>query len=481
MSENLDYLRQIWTPRVYLAILAVVLAAFIPEIAYTTFSHDYFYTTYLTYDAYSADGRYLAEVVRLLSFGFLPPNLLMMLGLACMVGCGLVFCRLLAVTHWAPIIIACCLFATFPMMFEVWSYTAIRFTVPLAALLAMLALGVPSLPIGAILICAALATYQSAIYLAVVAAFYVTAYRTAKGEPAFRDFAFPRAAMVVAGLLLYGSLYFVLNRYYVEGSRIAGFVRIVANLGQFIATAKIILQATIELYGRGVFLFPTIAKYAFLILTAILIGTLAKGRSAVGIVLVLTAPLCIFGAAWIMSPPTQMLSDRILFSFVGIYTGTFLIAWLLTSGRVRSFVAMLGALLVAIFVLQANNWHQFMDLRNRADMETTEEIASRIKELPGYRAGMPITVLGTMQDKNYLPFRLFNPYGSRQIVGNTMMASMYSQEWASTRALMFFFPLDNFPSPEVVKSARTASGDMPVWPAPGSVAERNQMIIVKLK
>lgn len=477
---ELEYLRAIWTPRAYLTVFAILLAAYIPEIGYTTFSNDYFYTTYLTYNAYGADGRYLGEFLRLLSFGFLPPNLLLILGLTCMAGCGVVLCRLLNVTHWTPVVITCCLFATFPMMFELWSYAATRLTVPLAALLAMLALAVPSLLIGAMLICAALATYQSAVYLAVVVTFYVTAYRITKGERAFRTFAIPRAVMVLAGLALYLVVYFVCTVFFhIGGRRLAGFVHVVTNPTEFMTVAKVLLQATIELLTKGIFLFPAVAKYVLLAIAAILVCALALRRSLTGIVLVCAAPLCVFGAAWVISPPKEMLFDRILFSFVGVYAGTFLIAWLLTSGRMRALVSALGLFLVAIFVLQANNWHQFMEMRNRADMDMTQAIAVRIRDLPEYRPGMTITVIGTTQDSSYLPYRLFDT--SRGFVGNTMLASMYAIDWASTRALMFYFPVNNFPSPEVVRSAKASSADMPVWPARGSVAVRSQMVIVKLK
>jgi hypothetical protein len=70
---ELEYLRAIWTPRAYWTVLAVLLAAYTPEIGYTTFSNDYFYTAYLTYNAYGADGRYLGEFLRVLSFGFCRP------------------------------------------------------------------------------------------------------------------------------------------------------------------------------------------------------------------------------------------------------------------------------------------------------------------------------------------------------------------------------------------------------------------------
>jgi hypothetical protein len=378
------------------------------------------------------------------------------------------------------VVITSTLFATFPMMFELWSYAATRFTVPLAALLAMLALTDTRPLLGAMLICAALATYQSAIYLAVVTAFYVTAYRTAKGEPAFRTFALPRAVVVLSGLALYVMLYCVMTYYFhVGGRRIANLVHIVSRPDQFVALASIILQATIELLSKGMFLFPAVAKYAFLTMAVILFGALAFNRSLVGIVLVCAAPLCVFGAAWVMFPPNPMLFDRILFSFVGVYTGTFLTAWLLTNGHVRSLVSALGALLVAIFILQANNWHQFMDLRNRADMDMTQLIAARIRGLPEYQPGMAITVIGTTQDMSYMPYRLFDT--SRGLVGNTMLVSTYAYDWSTTRALMFYFPLNNRPSPAVVQAATVASTDMPVWPAPGSVGVRGQMVIVKLK
>lgn len=482
-SFDLGYLQAIWVPRFYCTVLAILLAAYLPEIGYTTFSHDYFYTLYLNYNAYAQDGRYLAEIVRLAFFGFLPPNLLLMLGLLCMVGCGIIFCYLLEVRHWLPVTIACCLFATFPMMFEIWSYASTRLTVPLAALLAMLALAAPSLLVGAVLICMALATYQSSLYLAVIVAVYVTAYRAANGmstAAALRSFAVPRAIMVVVGLLLYGAVYLLATRYFhIGGGRLGSFVHPVADIEQFVTVVKTLSRALAELWGTGVLFFPSVAKYAFLALTALLLLALATNRRLVGILLVIVAPLFVFGAAWVTYPPNQMLFDRILFSFVGVYAGTFLLAWALTDPRLRSVVTVLGVLLVTIFVLQANIWHQFMDLRNRADMDMTQLLAARIRDLPDYRPGMAITLVGTLQDTSYLPYRLFDT--SRGTVGNSMLASMYAYEWSSTRALMFFFPLSNFPSQEIAQSAILASADMPAWPAPESVAIRNKMVVVKLK
>lgn len=476
---DVEYLKAIWTPRAYLTVLAVLLAAFIPEIGYTTFSHDYFFTSYLAYNAYGADGRYLSEIIRFLTFGFLPPTLLLMLGLACMTACGVLFCRLLNVTHWFPLAVTCSLFATFPMMFELWSYAATRFTVPFAALLAMLALTVQNPVLGAILICAALSTYQSAAYLAAVAACYVTAYRLTKGELAFRSFAIPRAIIVLAGLALYLVLYLVCTSIFqIQGRRLASFVHVAASPNDFASVATVLLAATVELLAKGVFLFPLLAKLLFLAITAILIGALAMKRSIIAVLLVCAAPLCVFGAAWVTMPPNQMLVDRILFSFVGVYAGAFLTAWLLTHGVLRAIVGGLGAMIVMIFIVQANNWHQFMDLRDRADMDMTQAIATRIRDLPDYRTGMAITLVGTTQDANYLPYRYFDT--SRNLVGNTMLASTYSYEDFKTRDLMFFFPLSNFPKMAVVQSATKASSDMPVWPAPGSIAIRENMVIVKL-
>ncbi|TPN26637.1 hypothetical protein FKO01_25525 [Mesorhizobium sp. B2-3-3] len=479
ISPIIGYLREVYTPRIYLTILGVMLAAFTPEIAYTTFSHDYFFTLFLTSNLYALDGRYLAEIIRLLSFGYLPPNLLLVLGLLCMVGCGVVFCFLFRISHWIPVVITCSLFATFPMMFEIWSYPSTRFTVPLAALLAVAALAVPSLSVGAILICAALATYQSAVYLTVVAAFYVTAVRVAAGQDGFKAFAIPRAIMVVAGGCLYAIVYFVLSHFFhLGGERLAGFVHIVTDPGQFMSGANIILLALKELATRGMFLFPLIAKLAYLALAAIVLALLAMRRSLIGIALVCMAPLCIFGAAWVTFPPHQMLFDRILFSFVGVYAGTFLAAWTMADRRTRYAINSLGAFLIVIFTLQANIWHQYMDLRNRADMDMTQLIAARIRDLPDYRPGMPITIIGATQDSSYLPYRTFDT--SRGIIRNTMFRSTYFYPWASARLLMFYFPLSDSPPPEMVQAATTGSGDMPIWPSPASVAVRSHMVIVRL-
>jgi len=401
-----------------------------------------------------------------------------------MVGCGIVTCLLFRINDTFACIIICGMFATFPMLFEIFSYPSIRFFVPLAALLAMFGVLVSGNILGAIFVFLALNIYQSSVYLFIIMTVYASAVRFNNGGGVVavaRSFILPRIARVLAGGIAYAALYFFLARIVnlggMGGERLSSFVMYSSDIKEAISTAVLIFTATLQLFTSDWLFFPAVSKYIFLFITIILLGTLAIRRNMIGLCLVLIAPLFIFGAAWIMYPANKMLQERILFSFVGVYAGTFAVAWVSVQ-KYRGILSILGIFLVIIFAYQANVWHLYMDLRNRADLDLTRSIADEIKSSPDFKPGLPLVVVGVLQDRNYLPYRVFNL--QRGKIGNTMLASMYTAPWSADRALMFFVDFRR-PSPAETSAATTAAQNMPIWPATGSVGIQDNTIVIRLK
>lgn len=172
-----------------------------------------------------------------------------------------------------------------------------------------------------------------------------------------------------------------------------------------------------------------------------------------------------------------MLVPRQLFAFSVVYAGVFAIAWV-TASQLRPVVLALGFALVVIFAFQANLWHQYMDLKNRADFDMSSAISQRVLASPDYRPDLPLVIVGTRSPDNYLPFWRFNTRGS--LLPNGSLSSVYGAPWSANRMLMFFFRFAR-PSAADIEAATAAAMAVPEWPTQGSVAIRDGRILVVLK
>jgi len=470
--------------RAITAILCIVAFAYFAELADPTFHADYFLyiqTSAAPYSVWSADGRYLGELIRRISDGTYPPTLHLMVGLVFLVLSGFAACLMFDVKERAAVVIVCSIFAAFPMMFESFAYHAIRVAVPLALFFAMMAVVSGRILIGAIFVVLSLTLYQSALYASVVVTILATAVQLGRGlpiAPVFLRYTLPRAAAVVLGLVAYAVLVSLYSRWTgYSASRLSSFARFAADPAKLLATAKMNLAALGELYLRDQFLFPVLAKYMFLAVTAVAVLHLVARRQIIAIVMLLAAPLGVFGAAWITYPVNAMLSDRILFSFVVVYGCTFLAAWTLSGRWTRRLLCGLGGGLVIIFILQANMWHEYMALKTRADIDMAEDIADEIQRLPDYSPDLPVVVVGAGQPKQYLPYRAFDI--SRGLVTNGSLLSSFAVSWSADRLMMFFLPMRYPTKQQALDGAQIAKG-LPLWPSEGSVKIQDGLIVVSL-
>lgn len=483
--------------RLVLGLAAVVVLAYLPELANPTFSTDYFFdisflgsTTY----AFALDGRYLAELIRNICGRMFPPTLLLIVGIILLMLSGLLACIMLRVRHWFPALIACGLFATFPLFFETFAYHAIRHIVPLGIFLSMFAVvhgGIyrrwrPTL-IGVGGIYFALMLYQSTIYVAVTMTVFAAGLRLLGGERPIAtavDYVFPRAAATVVALFLYSvTVRFGGPLLGVPADRLQSFATFSSSFEEFRQAAGLVLRAIYEILVVDTFLFPVYAKWAFLLLAGLLgLGVLQSRRTAGGMNMLLATglfaltPLLVFGAAWASRFPANMLADRILISFVAVYVGVFLVAWS-TNLYARKWVAVTGAFILCIFIYQSNLWHLYMDLKNRADMDIASQISEQIKSQSGYRPWMPLVLIGTNDAKDYQPYRTF-PI-ARQTLTNSSLVSAFGQAWSASRVLIFFLPFTG-PSPDQVARMTELTKGNPAWPDPRSVVIADDVVAVVL-
>jgi Glucosyl transferase GtrII len=483
-SDAADEVKLLCTKAFVRWIAVILLVAYGPELAFPTFATDDFHELIFfghKYYAFVLDARYLSELLRNTILGRLfPPTLLLLAGLTCLVGCGLIICNILRLRDWRPALIGCAIFAIFPFFFETFAFHSIRLFVPLAALLAVAAMATPNVIAGAGLIFLSLNLYQSALYLAIVVVIYATIERLNE-EPSvqkvFVAYVGPRILSVFVGLFSYVVFIAVFVKMTgASATRLASFSTFSMAPAELLGNARHMILALIEIFSAGWFLFPLLPKLLFLALTAGLLVALATTRNFVGMGLVLVAPLAALGAAWITHPPGKMLMDRILIAFAAVYLCTFILTYQV-AGRYRKAVSAIASVIVAIFVYQANIWHLYMDLRNRADIHTAELISDNILRLPEYKPNLPLIIIGKSNMDSYLPFRIFNT--SRRYIQNASLTSMYAVPWSANRAISFYLPFAE-PDADVVRNAEIEFKNLPVWPAPGSVVLDKGRIVIKL-
>lgn len=465
-----------------LSLVGILLAGFFAELSRPTFATDFYYDLQWSVSelfAFDWDARYLAALIRNFSANVFPPTLLMIVGLALLCLSALLACAMLKVRHRFAALIACTLLTASPLLFETYSYHSLRLVVPLAVLLSVVAVAQRSVIIGIVCTILTLSLYQSAVYFGVILCVLATAARVFEGA-SFRaalSYALPRAASVLVGIIAYFLLVKIVDIFGTPAVRFSAFADLASSPTELFATAKTLLAAMRELLWHNWGFFPWQAKALLGLMALALLGFAAYRGRWIAVALIVAAPFFAFGATWLSSDPKIMLADRIVFPFTAVYVGIFLLAWM-AAPKARLYTGAVGCLLSAMFIWQANVWHQFLHLKNQADMDLSEDIADRIQSLDGYTNFMPVIVVGKGGINNYAATRLFNT--ERDLIENTALESVFDhEEWYTSRTLMFYIYLRE-PNGDEIVSARQTAKTMPSWPQNGSVIIKDGAVIVKL-
>jgi len=176
----------LWPPmpnkRQLLWIFVPVALGYGAELTQFTFAYDYYYNQIMlssSVSAYTRDGRYLAELLKNLTFHSTAPFLFLALALAALILASLIFIRALqgdAVDGYeSHLIIAAPVIVLFPFLFDIFSFVDVRISVALGFLFAALGVSlvfrrpVPRTYIlGTFCLDCSLALYQSAFNVALI-------------------------------------------------------------------------------------------------------------------------------------------------------------------------------------------------------------------------------------------------------------------------------------------------------------------------
>lgn len=475
--------------------------AYAAEIGTYTFSADHFFEFALRPYPFTwfTDGRYLGPLIGAASSGYYLPSLVLMVGIVILAGVGVVITELWGLTESWYRAIAVTLLAVFPFFFESFSYGALRHTVPLAIALAVTGIvtgdflrGIlPSLR-GVLFLLSALALYQSATYFAAVVLLMWSCIAVLQGQSwqqCFKRMLLPKALLIIIAMAIYGVLVQVMNGISpFRAERLAEFARIPATSDELFATISVHLLAAASFFVEATFLFPLLAKLiavAGLTLIAFnLASRVAKKRMPLGnalfvAALLMVAPLAAHGANLVMGSPWGALFYRILVGYSAVYMGIFAIAVESSTPLLRKAAGWVFGLAAVIFIYQANIWHQYLYLRNLADIDIARSISGRLKANPAYRPWLPLAIIGTRQPTDYLVYRegVFDTKAGH--IGLSITNSVYANDWSKDRVLFFFLDFIN-PSKEQMQSALDNSTNAPSWPAFGSTFIRDGVMVVVL-
>jgi hypothetical protein len=243
----------------------------------------------------------------------------------------------------------------------------------------------------------------------------------------------------------------------------------------------------LSFFTEGVFLFPLRAKLvavAGILLVAIggwsLVrrGKVSPGRYAFALTMIVLMPAAAHGANLILYPPYMSLFERVLFSYAAVFLGILVLGLHANRGWLRGTVVGLFAFAALTFVWQANIWHQYMALKNLADIDVASKIADRLKSDSAYRPWIPLVMVGTMKPTEYLAYRSFDL--RQRTIMNTIFYSAYEWDWSKSRMLMAFMTF------AVANTAQQQHGEqiaatMPIWPVSGSAIVKDGLMVVRLK
>ena len=487
-------------PRYFVPVLLIGILAYSAEIGAPTFAHDVYFDTTAVNDPYYAfvqDGRYLAEIMRWLQGRVYPPTFGLLAALPILAASGVLIARLFGQvgTRVAVMVSAVCM--TFPMLWEIFAYAAIRLNVPVALFCAVLATLIVrrlgdwiALTLATMLLLASLDIYQSTIYAVPILTCLVASWRLHRGEnilDCLLHFVLPRAMAFILALLIYrvAFLGLVPHMIGIHPARYDKFAVMASSLGELVNTWRVILGAMWSILFRGDVFFPLSAKLVLVALAAYVVirFALESGRTAVSrliaILLVLVAPFFAFGVAWATAKPQMMLHDRILFPIVSFYCGLLALSWTIASRLARSAITAGMTIVVLVFCYQANFFHFYLQLRNQADMDMAAKISGEIVKRADYRPDKRLAIIGTTNSLQYLPYRVFN-MRQQKIIGNSAILSSFATEWSANRLLLFYMET-KLATPAEKLAARETAKTLPAWPQEGSIVIQGDVVILVLK
>ena len=468
-------------------IMGLVLA-YTGELGQPTFHTDSFFE--ISYrnnmlDYWTGYGRYLSKLIMLALDNLYPPTFLLLVGLAILACVGVLLAELWGVTGWArPIFVL--ILCTFPFFLESFSFTPLRYAAPLAvgfAVLSVMKRGVVALVFA---LCALL-LYQGAIYFAAVAVLVWAGIEALRGRSwlaCVKEIVAPKMGLIILALVIDAVALMIINSL---GSPIGllDYNKPVGSLGQLLFSLSVNLRAMLSFFIEpGVFLFPLWTKLVAVLgilvtVVGVLRTSISVGNRLFVLVMLGALPLVAQGANLILVSPDQFLYERVLIAYAAVYIGVFAMALASpTSPRLRSVVTFAFGLAALGFVYQTNLWHDYLRLKNMADIDMARAISDRLKADAAYQPGLPMVIVGTVTPTDYLPFRAFHP--KQGLIQDTDVNSAFALDWSKDRMLIFFVPFAS-PGPEhVAVATRNAQGHA-AWPAADSVFVKDGVMTVVLK
>jgi hypothetical protein len=478
-----------------LVVVALVLA-YAAEIGSPTFNTDAFYEIQfrglpsrvlpLAGTEWSVYGRYAGEVLRAATWAVYPPSLVLMVGVGLLAVTVTILTGVCGITRPVERAVAVIIVAVFPFFFETFSYFEIRHVVPLA--IAIAAAGILVRPaVGLPLLVLAACFYQSGVYFAAVVVLIWAGVEALNNRPCVRLLV-EKALMVGAALLLWRIGVAVVGWLYPSyAAQLEIFSRPAGSAAELWFSLKLHAAAMLSFFTEGVFLFPLRAKLvavAGILLVAIggwrLVrrGEVSPGRYAFALTMIVLMPAAAHGANLILYPPYASLFERVLFSYAAVFLGIFVLALHANRGWLRGTVVGLFAFAALTFVWQANICHQYMALKNLADIDIASKIADRLKSDSAYRPWIPLVMVGTMKPTEYLAYRSFDL--RQRTIGNTIFYSPYEADWSKSRMLMAFMTFAHANTAQQ-KHGEQIAATMPVWPVSGSAIVKDGLMVVRLK
>jgi len=469
-------------------LVAGLVLAYAAELGQPTFHTDKFLEISFRnnlLDYWTSYGRYLSKLIMLALDNLYPPTFLLLVGLVVLACVGIILAELWGVTGWArPVFVV--ILCTFPFFLESFSFTPLRYAVPLAIAFAVLSV-VRGGVIGLACALCALLLYQGALYFAAVVVLVWAAIEALKGcswLTCVKAIVVPKLGLIILALVIDAAGLLIMNSF-VSRIGLLDYNKLVSSFPQLQLSLGLNLRAMASFFfQRGVFLFPLWTKLiAVAGLLAIVFGLLRSslpiGNRVFVLIMLGALPFAAHGTNLCLASPNQFLFERVLISYAAVYIGIFAVALAASStNRLKSAIIVIFAFAALGFVYQTNLWHEYLQLKNMADLDMARAIADRLKADPAYRPGLPLVTLGTLTPTDYLPYRTFHP--KEGLIQDTDINSAFTFDWSKDRLLIFFVPFE-WPRPEQVATATRNAQGHAAWPAPDSVFVKDGVMTVVLQ
>jgi hypothetical protein len=319
--------------------------------------------------------------------------------------------------------------------------------------------------------------YQATLYTAVAIVVIISADMLVDGKQIsdVSRYVLYRASMLFIGVIFYTFFVHFAGVFLPYASRLAKFASFASTLGELFRSISLNIYGLRDTLFVGHFFFPALAKWLLAALYFVALGFMIMRRKFLSFVLFIAAPGLALGASWVAFPAEKMMVDRIQFPLLFVQAAGFLVAWKYAE-RARPYIVTIGAVVGAVFVVQLNIWHMFLNLKNDADFDIASKIAERIRSDPNFDGKFTLVMVGTLVP-DYLPQQIFPP--DRKVVDNSALYSAFARPWSADRIMMFFIPFKQASIADQI-AAKDIAKSMPVWPSLGSVKIVDGRMIVRL-